>query len=79
MLDSKPIILASVALAVVESQGSKTVLPQSAELSAVQKRTLALQLSDRDHLNGANISRLIGVTRQAVYSYLKKDEEVEHG
>ncbi len=79
VLDSRPINLASVALAVVESRGSKTVLPQSAELSAAQKRTLALKLTDRDHLNGANISRLIGVTRQAVYSYLKQDEEVGHG
>ena len=79
VLDSKPTNLASVALAVVESQGSKTVLPQSAELSAAQKKTLALRLSDRDHLNGASISRLIGVTRQAVYSYLKQDDEVGHG
>ena len=79
VLDSKPVNLASVALAVVESQGNKTVLPQPVELSAVQKRTVAQQLKDRDQLNGANISRLIGVTRQAVYSYLRQDEEVEHG
>ena len=79
VLDAKAINIASVALAVVESQGAKTVLPQSAELNVAQKRTLAQLLSDRDHLNGANISRLIGVTRQAVYSYLRQDEEVEHG
>ena len=79
VLDSRPVNLASVALAVVESQGSQMVLPQPAELNTAQKRTLAQQLSDRGHLNGANISRLIGVTRQAVYSYLRQDEEVEHG
>ncbi len=79
VLDARPVNLASVALAVVESQGSKTVLPQPTELNATQKKTLAQKLSDRDHLNGANISRLIGVTRQAVYSYLRQDEEVEHG
>ena len=79
VLDSKPLDLASVALAVVDSQGGKAVLPQSNELSAARKKTLALQLNGRDQLNGASISRLIGVTRQAVYGYLKQNEDVKHG
>ena len=79
VLDSRPLDLASVAFAVVESRAGKTALPQSGELSAARKRTLALQLNTQDHLSGANISRLIGVTRQTVYGYLKQDEEVRHG
>ena len=73
LLDSKPLNIASVVLAVVESKGNKIVLPQSGDLNAFQKKTLAHELADASQLNGANISRLIGVTRQAVYNYLKQD------
>ncbi|MCY4192189.1 MAG: ATP-binding protein [Rhodospirillaceae bacterium] len=79
LLDSRPVNIASVALAAVESQASKVALPQSGELNTAQKKALAQELRGRNEISGANISRLIGVTRQAVYSYLRQDEEAEHG
>ncbi len=79
LLDSRPVNIASVALATIESQASKVALPQSGELSTAQKKALAQELRGRSEISGANISRLIGVTRQAVYGYLRQDEGAEHG
>ncbi len=79
LLDSRPVNIASVALATIESQASKVALPQSGELSTDQKKALAQELRGRSEISGANISRLIGVTRQAVYGYLRQDEGAEHG
>ena len=79
VLDSRTIDIASVALAAVKSRGSNVVLPQSDELNAAQKRALARELSKRGEINGANIGRLIGVTRQAVYNYLEQNKVAEHG
>ena len=79
LLDSRSIGLASVALAIIHSAQGKPVLPQLEPLNTEQKKHLAHALKQRHHLSGADIGRLIGVTRQAVYSYLKRDDETYHG
>ena len=79
LLDSLPVDLASVALSVVQSWAGKSALPQLEPLEAEQKRHLAQQLKEQKNLSGADIGRLIGVTRQAVYSYLRQDEATKHG
>ena len=79
LLDSRTADLASVALAVLHSALGRSVLPQLEPLNAEQKRHLAYSLKEQYHLSGADIARLIGVTRQAVYNYLKRDSETHHG
>ena len=79
LLDSRSVDLASVALAVVHSDQGKSILPQGEALDAEQKRRLAQDLKMQNDLTGAAIGRLLGVTRQAVYSYLKQDAETQHG
>ena len=79
LFDSRSVDLASVALAVSHSDQGKTALPQREALDAQQKRRLAQELKVRNGLTGADIGRLLGVTRQAVYSYLKQDAETQHG
>ena len=79
LLDSRSVDLASVALAVFHSDQGKSALPQRGPLNAAQKSRLAQELKVRNGLTGAAISRLLGVTRQAVYSYLKQDAETQHG
>ena len=78
LLDSRPIDLASVAFAIVHSVGGKSALPQLDPLDPEQRRRLAQELKERNNLSGADIGRLIGVTRQAIYSYLKQDEDTQH-
>ena len=79
LLDSRSVDLASVALAVFHSDQGKAALPQREALDAKQKRHLAQELKVRNGLTGADIGRLLGVTRQAIYSYLKQDAEAQHG
>lgn len=79
LLDSRPLDIASVALAIFYSTEGKSNLPQRESLDAEQKKHLAQALKDKNHLSGANIGRLLGVTRQAIYSYLKQDEETQDG
>ena len=79
VFDSRSVDLASVALAVFHSNQGKSALPQREALDAEQKRRLAQALKMRNGLTGADIGRLLGVTRQAVYAYLKQDAETQHG
>ena len=78
-LDSRSVDLASVSLAVLHTCEGKSALPHRDPLGAEQKRHIAKKLKERNDLSGANIGRLLGVTRQAVYNYLKQDEEMPHG
>jgi predicted transcriptional regulator len=47
-------------------------MPQRTPLEPDQKKQLALGLKDK--VSAANIARLLGVTRQAVYQYFKQEE-----
>ena len=75
LLEDRDVDLGAVALAIVSSRAGRPALPQKMPLDPDQKRQLAISLKERFHLSGADIARLIGVTRQAVYLYLKQDGE----
>ena len=79
LLDSRPVDLSSVALAILHSDQGKSALPQREPLDTEQKRRIALELKELNDISGADIGRLLGVTRQAVYFYLKQDVEMPHG
>lgn len=75
LIDDRDLDLGAVALAIVSSRAGRPTLPQKAPLDPDQKRQLAVSLKERCNLSGADIARLIGVTRQAVYLYLKPEGE----
>jgi KaiC/GvpD/RAD55 family RecA-like ATPase len=70
LLEARDLDLGPVALAVIGLLNGKASVPQKDALSADQKKELAITL-DYKGMSGANIARLLGVTRQAVYFYLK--------
>lgn len=78
LLASRDLDLSAAALAVVSTQEGRASLPQKDPLSSDQKRQLAITLKDKDETNVSNIARLVQVTRQSIYQYLKQDEGGEH-
>jgi len=70
LIGDKELDLGPVALSVTDSVLGKRSIPQKDPLTPDQKRDLAFALSERN-VSVANIGRLIGVTRQAIYLYLK--------
>jgi len=70
LIGQRDLDLGPVALSVSDTLQGRPALPQKEPLSSEQKRDLALTLSQHD-LSGADIARLLGVTRQSVYLYLK--------
>jgi hypothetical protein len=75
LLESREIDPGSIALSIVDARRGRPTMPQKSALEADQKRQLAVALKDQCNLSGADIARLLGVTRQAVYLYLKQSEE----
>lgn len=73
LVDDRDLDLGAVALAIVSSRAGRPTLPQKAPLDPDQKKQLAVSLKERCNLSGADIARIIGVTRQAVYLYLKPE------
>jgi len=71
LLDKRDLDLGSVALAVMNLKVGTPGMPQRSPLEPDQKKQLAIALHQKPNLNGADIARLLGVTRQAVYQYLK--------
>jgi SpoVK/Ycf46/Vps4 family AAA+-type ATPase len=78
LLSSRELDLGTVALAVINTQEGRASLPQKDPLNSEQKRQLAIALKDKDETTISNIARLIHVTRQSIYQYLKQDEGGEH-
>lgn len=76
LLQKREIDLASVVQAILPGQNRSSRLRST--LTSDSKRVLARELHERFSLNGAEIGRLLGVTRQAAGAYLK-DEQVKHG
>lgn len=70
LINQRDLDLGPVAQSVNGTLQGRPVLPQKDSLSSEQKRDLALTLSEQG-LSGADIARLLGVTRQSVYLYLK--------
>jgi predicted transcriptional regulator YheO len=54
-------------------------MPQKEPLEPDQKRQLANALKDKGELTVTNIARLLNVTRQSVYLYLKPEGDTSHG
>lgn len=77
VLDKREPDLASVLKAIL-SPDTHHRRPQRATLTTDEKRRLAREAHQKFGLNGAEIGRLLGVTRQAAAGYLK-DEDVSHG
>jgi hypothetical protein len=78
LLAAREIDLGAAAWAVVNTQEGRSSLPQKEPLGSEQKRQLAVALKDKGGTSVTNIARLIHVTRQHVYQYLKQDEGAGH-
>jgi SpoVK/Ycf46/Vps4 family AAA+-type ATPase len=78
LLASRDLDLGAAALAVVNTREGRSSLPQKDPLNGDQKRQLAIALKDKGDTTVANIARLVHVTRQSIYQYLKQDEGGEH-
>lgn len=72
LLDRRDLDFGAVALAILDVRAGRSSMPQRTPLEPEQKRQLALGLKEK--VSAANIARLLGVTRQAVYQYFKQDE-----
>jgi len=79
LLSEREIDLGTVALAIAHTRNGRSSLPQKEMLSTEQKKQLALILKDSGELTVTNIARLLNVTRQAVYLYLKSEGEGSDG
>jgi SpoVK/Ycf46/Vps4 family AAA+-type ATPase len=75
LLNARELDLGTVALAIINTRNGRSPLPQKDALEPEQKRHLAVALKDKGDVTVANIARLINVSRQAVYLYLKRDGE----
>jgi ATPase family associated with various cellular activities (AAA) len=79
LLDSRELDLGTVALAIMNTRAGRTSMPQKEPLEPDQKRQLAIALKDKGELTVTNIARLLNVTRQSVYLYLKPEGDTSHG
>lgn len=77
VLHKRDLDLAAIVQAILPVE-RKQARPSRTGLTSDRKRLLARELHQRFSLNGAEIGRLLGVTRQAANAYLK-DDQVSHG
>ncbi len=73
LLGERKLDLGAVALAVSATREGRSTLPQKDPLDPDQKKQLAIRLKEQGNITGADIARLLDVTRQAVYLYLKQE------
>ena len=79
LLDNRELDLGTVALAIMNSRAGRASMPQKEPLEPDQKRRLAIALKDKGELTVTNIARLLNVTRQSVYLYIKPEGDTSHG
>lgn len=79
LLDSRELDLGTVALAIMNTRAGRSFMPQKEPLEPDQKRQLAIALKDKGELTVTNIARLLNVTRQSVYLYLKPEGDTSRG
>ena len=79
LINERALDLGTVALAVINTVKGRPSLPQKDPLDPDQKRQLAVSLKEKGEVSGSDIARLLNVTRQAVYLYLKQDGDSQHG
>lgn len=76
LLDNRPLDIASVVSAVLHSSSDKSAVPRRVALDADHKKHIAQSLKEHFGLSGADIARLLSVTRQSVYGYLKQEAAI---
>ncbi len=74
LLGGRKLDLGAIALAIVNTRSGHPGLPQKDPLDSDQKRQLAISLKSQGEISGADIARLLDVTRQAIYFYLRSGE-----
>ena len=80
LFDAREPDLGAVVSAIFQTQNGRAAQPQRKPLDPEQKRQLAVTMKESYNLSGADIARLLGVSRQAIYGYLKQpDGEPHHG
>ena len=79
LLDGRELDFGTVALAIINTRAGRTSMPQKEPLEPDQKRQLAIALKEKGELTVTNIARLLSVTRQSVYLYLKPEGDTSHG
>lgn len=73
VFENGPVDIGSVVWATTQTADGKLALPERGGLASDYKRRLAITLVRDKGVSGADAARLVGVTRQAVSSYLKED------
>ncbi|MGO6943046.1 AAA family ATPase [Rhizobium johnstonii] len=72
--------LGTVVSALLELRSGRVATPQRQPLDPEQKRQLAVTLKEKYAIAGADTARILGVSRQAIYGYLKQqDGEAQNG
>ncbi len=79
LLGERNLDLGTVALAIMNTKNGRSAMPQKEPLESDQKRQLAIALKGQGGISGADIARLLDVTRQAIYLYLKPSEGSSNG
>lgn len=72
--ESRDIDFGAVVAALLEPRSGRTVPVQRQPLDAEQKRQVAIALKEKYAIGGADTARILGVSRQAIYAYLKQQE-----
>ncbi|WP_430246197.1 AAA family ATPase [Neorhizobium sp. DAR64861/K0K2] len=72
--DSRDIDFGAVIAALLEPRSGRTAPVQRQPLDAEQKRQVAIALKEKYGLAGADTARILGVSRQAIYAYLKQQD-----
>ena len=79
VIEKQDIDLASILASIVGVGGDGRIRPHRKRLTTDEKRTLARHLHTQLSVSGAEIGRLLGVTRQTANSYLKDSEVSDAG
>ncbi|MBT9371372.1 ATP-binding protein [Rhizobium sp. CSW-27] len=72
--DSRDIDFGAVIAALLEPRSGRTAPVQRQPLDAEQKRQVAMALKEKHGIAGADTARILGVSRQAIYAYLKQQD-----
>jgi SpoVK/Ycf46/Vps4 family AAA+-type ATPase len=73
LFDTREPDWSNIAWAVYKSKAGRFVIPERSGLSTEQKKQLAVELVSTKVANGAEVARLLGVSRQTISSYLKEE------
>ncbi|ESW64227.1 ATPase [Mesorhizobium sp. LSJC285A00] len=75
LLDNHDLDLAAAAWSIIQTKNGRVVLPERNGLSTEQKKSLSATLTREGRASGADVARILGVSRQAVSAYLKEERD----